>query len=149
VEAALTNRKKVLLHFSSSVADFNRHVVIKHEDYYNGEKHAWNDTAEVALRGGNTTELERCGICECTKAPCGKCANCADDATGTGCFQKMCYKLSVCKAEQAIDFPMGWRFYFAEKCNFIGQYSYKSVHGLWIQSPGNKKFRFVEATMAF
>lgn len=62
----------------------------------------------------------------------------------------MCYRLPVDeKLEPAAGFPRGWRFYFAESPIVSGTYTYEPVPGLNILSPGDKKFRSVEAATAF
>lgn len=53
------------------------------------------------------------------------------------------------KAEPAVGFPSGWRFYFAEECASSGSYMHEPVPGLYILSPGAKKFRSVETAAGF
>jgi len=59
----------------------------------------------------------------------------------------MCCEVPVdVKAEAAVGFPSGWRFYFGEDPTFSGSnYTHEPVPGLFILSDGNKKFRSVKA----
>jgi hypothetical protein len=61
---------------------------------------------------------------------------------------KMCYQIPVeAKAEPAVGFPLGWKFYFAEDPDGGGTYAFEPVPGLFILSKGGKKFRSVEAAV--
>ena len=66
----------------------------------------------------------------------------------TNLSQQMCYQMPVeAKAEAAVGFPLGWKFYFAEDPEGSGNYSFDPVPGLFILSKGAKKFRSVEAAV--
>jgi hypothetical protein len=60
----------------------------------------------------------------------------------------MCFEIPVeAKAEPAVGFPDGWRFYFAKAYTAKGLRKYRAIPTLWILSPGGKPFRSVEAAV--
>ena len=60
----------------------------------------------------------------------------------------MCYEIQVeAKAEPAVGFPDGWRFYFAKALKATWSERYKVIPSLWIISPGGKRYRSAEAAV--
>lgn len=53
------------------------------------------------------------------------------------------------KAQPAPGFPSGWTFYYDDDPQSSGSHNHKPVSGLYILSPGNRKFRSVQAAVAY
>jgi hypothetical protein len=61
-------------------------------------------------------------------------------------IHQMCFKESIeAKAEPAVGFPLGWRFYFAEAKTWTSRSKHKQIPTLWVISPGGKTYRSAEA----
>jgi hypothetical protein len=59
----------------------------------------------------------------------------------------MCFNESIeAKAEPAVGFPPGWRFYFAEAKSWSGS-KHKQIPTLWVVSPGSYAYRSAEAAI--
>jgi hypothetical protein len=61
----------------------------------------------------------------------------------------MCYEMPVdAKAEPAVGFPPGWRFYFAKAHKPFTSSPHETIPCLWILSPGGKSCRSAEAAVS-
>ncbi|KAI2500919.1 hypothetical protein MHU86_13526 [Fragilaria crotonensis] len=94
--------------------------------------------------------LEKCGTCLlCVRPECGKCMTCVRAGKNPSeprgvCFRKMCLEVDVEeKAQPAVGFPYGWRFYF-QSTDATSTVVTLPI-GLVLISPSGKSFDLLDA----